>query len=162
MCKIVDLERKIKDVIDNLKSLCSLNGLSNGAAEEVIITSVFLYKFLNDKFMYNIKRFAEEMEVSYEDVLNNTDSLLDAFRDVNSMEVQFNYEDTIEYLIQHLNDDDFYTNKPDYYLYVKKENKTTIRLREPTTSSLSSEYSSIDFSEEYFEIKYSLFLKLKI
>lgn len=108
MCKIVDLERKIKDVIDNLKSLCSLNGLSNGAAEEVIITSVFLYKFLNDKFMYNIKRFAEEMEVSYEDVLNNTDSLLDAFRDVNSMEVQFNYEDTIEYLIQHLNDDDFY------------------------------------------------------
>ena len=108
MCKIFDLEKKIKEVIDDLKGLCSSYGLSNQAAEEVIITNVFLYKFLNDKFMSNVKKFAEDMDVDYKDILTNSNGLLDAFRDVNSMEVQFNYEDTIEYLIQHLNDNDFY------------------------------------------------------
>lgn len=108
MCKIFDLEKKIKEVIDDLKGLCSSYGLSNQAAEEVIITNVFLYKFLNDKFMSNVKKFAEDMDVDYKEILTNSDGLLDAFRDVNSMEVQFNYEDTIEYLIQHLNDSDFY------------------------------------------------------
>lgn len=108
MCKIFDLEKKIKEVIDDLKGLCSSYGLSNQASEEVIITNVFLYKFLNDKFMSNIKKFSIEMGLDYKEVLNNTDGMLDAFRDVNSMEVQFSYEDTIEYLIQHLNDVDFY------------------------------------------------------
>lgn len=108
MCKIFDLEKKIKEVIDDLKGLCSSYGLSNQASEEVIITNVFLYKFLNDKFMSNIKKFSIEMDLDYKEVLNNTDGMLDAFRDVNSMEVQFSYEDTIEYLIQHLNDVDFY------------------------------------------------------
>lgn len=108
MCKIFDLEKKIKEIIDDLKGLCSSYGLSNQASEEVIITNVFLYKFLNDKFMSNIKKFSIEMGLDYKEVLNNTDGMLDAFRDVNSMEVQFSYEDTIEYLIQHLNDVDFY------------------------------------------------------
>ena len=108
MCKIFDLEKKIKEVIDDLKGLCSSYGLSNQAAEEVIITNVFLYKFLNDKFMSNVKKFAEDMDVDYKEILTNSNGLLDAFRDINSMEVQFNYEDTIEYLIQHLNDNDFY------------------------------------------------------
>ena len=53
--------------------------------------------------MSNVKKFANDMGLDYKEVLNNTDGMLDAFRDINSMEVQFNYEDTIEYLIQHLN-----------------------------------------------------------
>lgn len=53
---IFELESKIREMIDELKGLCSQNGLSNQASEERIITSVFLYKFLNDKFMYNLKK----------------------------------------------------------------------------------------------------------
>lgn len=108
MCKVFDVERKIKEVINKLKALCALEGLANQAGEEVIISNVFLYKFLNDKFMYNVKRFAESRNVDYQDVLNNIDNLFDIFRDVSSMEVQFDYKDTIEFLINHKNDTDFY------------------------------------------------------
>ena len=56
MTEIHTLEQRIKEIIDELKGLCSQNGLGNQAAEEVVITSVFLYKFLNDKFMFNLVR----------------------------------------------------------------------------------------------------------
>ena len=48
MTKINEMESHIKEIIDSLKGLCSQNGLSNSANEEVVVTSVFLYKFLND------------------------------------------------------------------------------------------------------------------
>mgnify|MGYP002519818702 CR=1 FL=1 len=71
MPDIFTLENKIKQIIDDLKGLCSTNGLSNQASEEVVITSVFLYKFLNDKFMSNLKEFAAELDMDYKDVLKN-------------------------------------------------------------------------------------------
>ena len=61
MPDIFTLESKIKQIIDELKGLCATNGLANQASEEVVITSVFLYKFLNDKFMANLKKFADEI-----------------------------------------------------------------------------------------------------
>ena len=69
-----DKERKIKQIIDDLKGLCSQNGLSNTANEEVVITNVFLYKFLNDKFMANLRAFAKEIGMPVEDVLENDDA----------------------------------------------------------------------------------------
>ena len=60
MTEIHELERKIKEIIDQLKGLSTTHGLGNQAVEEEIITSVFLYKFLNDKFMYNVNKFSEE------------------------------------------------------------------------------------------------------
>lgn len=51
------LEAKINRMIDELQGLCSQNGLSNTAAEEAVVTSVFLYKFLSDKYTYNLKKF---------------------------------------------------------------------------------------------------------
>ena len=71
MSDIFTLENKIKQIIDELKGLCQTNGLSNQASEEVVITSVFLYKFLNDKFIYNLKNFANELKMDYKDVLKN-------------------------------------------------------------------------------------------
>ena len=64
MTDIFTLETKIKEIIDDLKGLCQTNGLSNQASEEVVITSVFLYKFLNDKFMYNLQQFANDIGMS--------------------------------------------------------------------------------------------------
>ena len=42
---------KTKALIDNLKSVCANYGLGNDGNEFKIITQVFLYKFLNDKFL---------------------------------------------------------------------------------------------------------------
>lgn len=105
---IFDLENKIHQMVDDLQGLCNTAGLSNTANEEVVVTSVFLYKFLNDKFMFNLGKFAEEIDVPVEDVLANKDDLLDAFYSYNSKDVAFAYEDTIQYLINRIEQPDFY------------------------------------------------------
>ena len=49
-------EKQTKDLIDNLKATCASYGLGNDGNEFKIITQVFLYKFLNDKFGYELKK----------------------------------------------------------------------------------------------------------
>ena len=84
---IHELESKIHSMVDDLQGLCSTVGLSNTANEEVVVTSVFLYKFLNDKFMYNLGKFSEEIDVPVESILKNEDDMLDAFYEYNSKEL---------------------------------------------------------------------------
>lgn len=109
MTEIFTLESKIKQIIDELKGLCQTNGLSNQASEEVVITSVFLYKFLNDKFMANLKEFAEEIDITPDEILKNENDELSAFYDSYPQDVAFKYEDTIESLIKQVSTDNFYS-----------------------------------------------------
>lgn len=109
MTEIFTLENKIKQIIDELKGLCQTNGLSNQASEEVVITSVFLYKFLNDKFMANLKEFAEEIDITPDEILENENDELSAFYDSYPQDVAFKYEDTIESLIKQVSTDNFYS-----------------------------------------------------
>lgn len=101
------LETKIHQMVDDLQGLCSTVGLSNTANEEVVVTSVFLYKFLNDKFMQALEEFAKEIELSVDEVLKDED-MLEAFYQYNSKNVAFAYEDTIQYLINRIEQPDFY------------------------------------------------------
>lgn len=102
------LETKIHQMVDDLQGLCSTVGLSNTANEEVVVTSVFLYKFLNDKFMHSLEEFSKEIDVPIADILKNDDGMLDAFYQYNSKNVAFAYEDTIQYLINRIEQPDFY------------------------------------------------------
>lgn len=45
-----------KQLIDGLKGVCANYGLGNDGNEFKIITQVFLYKFMNDKFAYELKK----------------------------------------------------------------------------------------------------------
>lgn len=108
MADILALERKIEQIIDELKGLCQTNGLANQASEEVVITSVFLYKFLNDKFMANLKKFSQEISMDYKDVLKNENSEMDAFYDSYPQDVAFTYDETIDYLINKVSFNEFY------------------------------------------------------
>ena len=108
MANYVELEKNIKDIIDDLQGLCSQKGLSNTAGEEIVVTTVFLYKFLNDKFIANLKKFAKEINVSFEEIISNENNYLDAFYDTYPQDVAFAYEDTIDYLVGHIADNDFY------------------------------------------------------
>ncbi len=56
MNEVIEFKEKIKSLIDNLKSICRTAGLGNSGNEYQIITQVFLYKFLNDKFLYEIEK----------------------------------------------------------------------------------------------------------
>lgn len=93
------LEEKINRMIDELQGLCNQNGLSNTAAEEVVVTSVFLYKFLSDKYSYNLKKFSEEIGESVEEVSLNNNSELDAFYHYYPTDVVFHSVDTIQSLV---------------------------------------------------------------
>lgn len=53
-----------KQLIDNLKGICASYGLGNDGNEFKIITQVFLYKFMNDKFGYEVKRLDSKLKNS--------------------------------------------------------------------------------------------------
>ncbi|WP_313375336.1 class I SAM-dependent DNA methyltransferase [Chishuiella sp.] len=61
MTQDINFITKTKDLIDNLKSVCANYGLGNDGNEFKIITQIFLYKFLNDKFRYAIKQEQPEI-----------------------------------------------------------------------------------------------------
>ncbi len=50
-----DFSTQTKALIDNLKGVCTSYGLGNDGNEFKIITQVFLYKFMNDKFVHEVK-----------------------------------------------------------------------------------------------------------
>ena len=53
-----------KKMIDDLKTVCANYGLGNASSEYKIITEVFLYKFLNDKFLHEVKEVDEKLKDS--------------------------------------------------------------------------------------------------
>ena len=53
---MINYTQQTKELIDELKAICTSNGLGNDGNEFKIITQVFLYKYLNDKFIYEIKQ----------------------------------------------------------------------------------------------------------
>lgn len=61
MTATVEFEKKTKALIDDLKSVCANYGLGNDGNEFKIITQVFLYKFMNDKFVYELKNMDDSL-----------------------------------------------------------------------------------------------------
>ena len=53
---IADFTKQTKELIDELKKVCADFGLGNDGNESKIITQMFLYKFMNDKFGYDLKK----------------------------------------------------------------------------------------------------------
>lgn len=65
------IKKETIGLIDALKSTCQTYGIANDGNEYKVITQMFLYKFLNDKFGYELKknskkiRDAEKWEIEY-------------------------------------------------------------------------------------------------
>lgn len=109
-----DIINKTKKLIDELKSISENNGIGNSPSEYKIITEVFLYKFLNDKFLYEIKNIDENLAK-----LKKPKSVEKALR---KMKQEYNFlllrlnpdtaklkiEHLISYLFSHKNDEEFY------------------------------------------------------
>ena len=68
----IQFQQKVRELIDGLKAICASKGLGNDGNEFKIITQVFLYKFLNDKFAYEAKKIKPTLEQveNWEDVLS--------------------------------------------------------------------------------------------
>lgn len=67
----MDIKQQTYQLIDDLKAVCHNYGMGNDGNEYKVITQIFLYKFLNDKFGYELKKkskkiaSAEKWEVAY-------------------------------------------------------------------------------------------------
>ena len=73
MTKTIEFEKQTKALIDGLKSVCANYGLGNDGNEFKIITQVFLYKFLNDKFVHEVKKLDKKIAKAenWEDALRS-------------------------------------------------------------------------------------------
>lgn len=58
---MIEFEQKTKELIDNLKAICASNGLANNGNEYKVIIQCFLYKFLNDRFIYEAKKIDKNL-----------------------------------------------------------------------------------------------------
>lgn len=56
-----EFEHRTRELIDSLKAICAAYGLGNDGNEFKIITQVFLYKFLNDKFAFEAKKIRPDL-----------------------------------------------------------------------------------------------------
>jgi len=100
----MDLQIKEKTIslIDSLKSTCQTYGMGNDGNEYKIITQVFLYKYLNDKFGYEIKKLdkriasAEKWEIAYSEL--SEDDREDLFDTMNPDIPRLNPEHLISHL----------------------------------------------------------------
>ena len=64
----MNIREKTVALIDELKATCQSAGLGNDGNEFKIITQVFLYKFLNDKFGYTLKNKETRYKAQFENV----------------------------------------------------------------------------------------------
>jgi type I restriction enzyme M protein len=125
----VEFKKQTMKLIDDLKSVCANYGLGNDGNEFKIITQVFLYKFLNDKFVHEIKKLDPKIAEAdnWEDVINSYS------------------EDDYEMLIMQLSEGTAHI-KPDHYissLYGKQNEPKFAEIFDNTLLEIASENSDI-------------------
>ena len=102
---------KTKELIDNLKSVCANYGLGNDGNEFKIITQVFLYKFINDKFRHEAKKHEKQLKLSanfqeaFENLIDEQYEFL--VRRIGNDAPKLKPEQTIDYIFGKLNEDNF-------------------------------------------------------
>lgn len=80
----MDIKEKTIRLIDDLKATCQSYGLGNDGNEYKIITQIFLYKFLNDKFGYELKRAKSR----FADKIHNAERWETAYAELSESERQ--------------------------------------------------------------------------
>lgn len=107
--------QRTENLTDELKTICSNFGLGGASSEYKIITEVFLYKFLNDKFLYEVKQIDTKLKQlekpsEVEEALNKmTDQEYELLLyGLKPDTAKLKRTHLISYLFSHKADDDFY------------------------------------------------------
>lgn len=100
-----DFSVKAKKLIDDIKGICANAGLGGDANEYKIVTQSFLYKFLNDKFLFEVGKIDPSLK-SYDDLVklskNDYELLL---IELGTKAAHLKPEHLLEHLFKHQNDD---------------------------------------------------------
>lgn len=94
----MNIKEKTIRLIDDLKATCQVYGLGNDGNEYKIITQIFLFKFMNDKFGYELKKAksplakkindAEHWELAYSGLSDSERELLLVFLPPETLKLQ--------------------------------------------------------------------------
>lgn len=112
--QISDITIQTKNMIDDLKAICTNFGLGNASSEYKIITEVFLYKFLNDKFIYEARQVVPQFsnmttaEVEAAMVEMSEDDYELMLMDFGGSTAKLKKNHYISYLFNRKNQDDFH------------------------------------------------------
>lgn len=104
-----------KQMIDNLKAVCTNYGLGNAPSEYKIITEIFLYKFLNDKFLYEAKKSDKSLaKLSSAEIEEKLSKMSDNDYELFLLDFEPNIAKLkkthfISYLFNHKNEENFHT-----------------------------------------------------
>lgn len=112
--QISDITIQTKNMIDDLKAICTNFGLGNASSEYKIITEVFLYKFLNDKFIYEARQVVPqfsnmttaEVEAAMMEMSEDDYELM--LMDFGGSTAKLKKNHYISYLFNRKNQDDFH------------------------------------------------------
>lgn len=125
---IVEITQQTKSMIDNLKSVCTTYGLGNSSGEYKIITEIFLYKFLNDKFIYMMKNANPDYtRLSDQEVEKRLSELSEedyemATVDVGGSTAKLKREQFVSYLFNRQNEKDFHKQFDDTLTGIANDN----------------------------------------
>ncbi|MCI1230863.1 MAG: type I restriction-modification system subunit M [Lactobacillus delbrueckii] len=96
----------VKQLVDDLKGVFTSAGLGGEAGEYKLLTQSFLYKFINDKFLYEAKKFNSNN--SYENIMKMSDDDYEFLQmDLGNKSAKIKREDLIESLFNQQNEDGF-------------------------------------------------------
>ena len=98
---------QIQDLVDDLKAVFTHAGLGGEAGEYKLLTQSFLYKFLNDKFLYQAKVLDESN--TYENLLAMSEEDYDwLLEDIGTSTAWLKPDQLIETLHRQQNESTFY------------------------------------------------------
>lgn len=110
-----------KRMIDDLKTVCGNFGLGNAPSEYKIITEVFLYKYLNDKFLHEIRLVDDKWKncENLEEALSKLteDEYADLLDELPASTAVLQREHLISYLFNHKNQKKTDTTKSFHELF---------------------------------------------
>lgn len=150
MKKIEEIKNQTYELIDNLKKTTTENGLAGSGNEYVVIVEIFLYKFLNDKFIYEAKKenpelanavdfFAALDAMSEDDYEEMCDSMLDT--------IILKKEYLIPFLAKRQNEDKFaelfdstlesIASENSDIFYILNEDETRVSIMKPISDVVS-------------------------
>lgn len=96
----------VKQLVDDLKGVFTSAGLGGEAGEYKLLTQSFLYKFINDKFLYEAKEF--DPNNSYENIMKMSGDDYEFLQmDLGNKSAKIKREDLIESLFNQQNEDGF-------------------------------------------------------
>lgn len=150
MKNIEEIKNQTYALIDDLKKTTTENGLAGSGNEYVVIVEIFLYKFLNDKFIYEAKKenpelanaedfFAALDVMSEDDYEEMCDSMLDT--------IILKKEHLIPFLAKRQNEDKFaelfdstlesLASENSDIFYILNEDETRVSIMKPISDVVS-------------------------